>query len=72
MTPSLPVRSRAAQALFDSAHPALRRLKVEETDSSLVIKGSVTSYFLKQMAQELIKPVQGPRRLDNQVEVVCA
>jgi hypothetical protein len=69
MTNALPVRSRAHQALFDSGHPALRRLLVEESDTAVVIKGSVSSYFLKQMAQELVKAVQGPRRLVNEVEV---
>jgi hypothetical protein len=70
MTNSLPVRSKAIQALRHSAHPALRRLCVEETDSTLVISGSVSSYFLKQMAQEIVKAVRGPRKLVNQVQVV--
>jgi hypothetical protein len=66
----LPVRSQAAQVLRHSAHPALRRLTVEETETTLVIKGSVSSYYLKQLAQETLKQVRGPRELVNQVEVV--
>jgi hypothetical protein len=71
MTTTLPVRSHALQALQRSGHPALRQLHVEETDTTLLIKGSVSSYFLKQMAQEALKPIQGARRLVNQVEVVA-
>jgi hypothetical protein len=66
----LPVRSQAIQVLRHSAHPALRRLSVEETDTALVIKGSVSSYYLKQLAQETLKRVRGPRHLVNEVEVV--
>jgi hypothetical protein len=57
-------------ALQLSGHPALRNLHVEETDSTLVIKGSVSSYYLKQMAQETLKGLRGARKLVNQVEVV--
>jgi hypothetical protein len=69
-TSALPVQSQATQVLRHSAHPALRRLSVEETDTALVIRGSVTSYYLKQLAQETLKAVRGPRVLVNDVEVV--
>jgi hypothetical protein len=70
MITSPPVRSGASEALRHSSHPALRQLCVEEQDSVLVITGSVTSYFMKQMAQETLKPLQGQRTLLNKVEVV--
>jgi hypothetical protein len=70
MTTSLPVRSQAQQALRDSSHPALRSLSVEETERTLVITGSVSSYYLKQLAQETLKAVRGPRELVNHVKVV--
>jgi hypothetical protein len=43
---------------------------VEETETALVIKGSVSSYYLKQLAQEALKSIRGLRHLDNQVQVV--
>ena len=70
MNSSLPNQSEAAQVLYHSAHPALRRLRIEETDTSLVIRGQVSSYYLKQLAQETVKALRGPRRLVNHVEVV--
>ena len=70
MAPTAPLVSRAAQALKQSTHPALRRLSVEETESALVITGRVSSYYLKQLAQETLMGVRGERQLLNRVNVV--
>lgn len=61
--------SNAANMLRHSCHPALRYLLVEETDSAIVIRGKVKSYYLKQLAQESLMAVRGPRQLVNQVVV---
>jgi hypothetical protein len=61
---------RADQALTQSPIPALRQLRVEETEQEIVLLGSVTSYYYKQMAQETIMPLLGPRLLRNKVTVV--
>jgi hypothetical protein len=42
---------------------------VEETESKVVLTGRVTSYYLKQLAQETVLPVSGPRTLVNHVLV---
>jgi hypothetical protein len=60
----------ATQALRHSPIPALRRLDLEETDSAVVITGRVTSYYLKQLAQETILPVLAGRELRNHVNVI--
>lgn len=67
---SLTLTAQAAHALKRSSHPALRYLSVEETDDSLIIYGRVTSYYLKQLAQETLMPVRGERRVVNRVNVV--
>jgi hypothetical protein len=69
MTPTAPVALPAAQALKESPRPALRRLTVEETDSAVVITGRVSSYYLKQLAQETVRPLCGVRQLVNRVVV---
>jgi osmotically-inducible protein OsmY len=61
--------SQAAHALKRSLHPALRGLRVEETDDCLIISGRVNSYYLKQLAQETIMAVRGDRQLVNRVSV---
>jgi hypothetical protein len=59
-----------AQILQQSAIPALRKLSVEETSTAVEISGCVSSYYLKQLAQESLLPILGPRKLLNRVVVV--
>jgi hypothetical protein len=63
-------RVRADQALQHSPFPALRRLQVEESDHAIIVSGSVSSYYLKQLAQETLMPLLGSRELRNRVTVV--
>ena len=67
---SPPLRSAAATALRQSPIPALRKLSVEETAAAVVITGSVSSYYLKQLAQETLMPYLDGRALHNDVLVV--
>ena len=68
---SPPVPSRALTALRQSPIPALRKLAVEEADGTVVISGSVSSYYLKQLAQETVLHVlDDGRLLYNRVAVV--
>jgi hypothetical protein len=62
--------SSVAQVLKRNAWPPLRRLGVEENDSTVKLTGTVGSYYLKQLAQEAVMPVLNGRKLLNQVEVV--
>jgi hypothetical protein len=72
MTLTLHVVSQAAHALKRSSHPALRNLAVEGTPKTLIISGKVTSYYLKQLAQETIMPVRGDLELVNRVDVIVS
>ena len=60
---------QVTDALDQSPQPLLRRLAVEETDHEVVISGTVPSYYLKQLAQETVRPLIGPRRLRNRIRV---
>ena len=57
------------EALTSSPLGQLRRLVVTVDDTQVVITGQVSSYYLKQMAQETVRPVLGTRTLHNRVEV---
>lgn len=70
MSPTIVEHSRASQALGRSTIPALRRLSLEETEAVVVINGRVSSYYLKQLAQEAIMPVLNGRELRNRVAVI--
>jgi hypothetical protein len=61
---------RAAQVLRQSPIPALRKLRVEESSGSVIISGRVSSYYLKQLAQETVMPLLNRRELRNQVMVI--
>lgn len=69
MSPTTQIISQAAHALRRSAHPALRRLSIEGTQDTIIISGKVSSYYLKQMAQETIMPHRGQHSLVNRVNV---
>ncbi len=58
-----------ADALTSSPLGQLRRLVVVADDTQVVITGQVSSYYLKQMAQETVRSVLGDRTLLNRVEV---
>jgi hypothetical protein len=60
---------RAAELLRLSPQPLLRRLRVEETDHEIVLAGNLPTYFLKQLAQETVRPLLGRRRLLNRIVV---
>ena len=60
----------AAEVLRQNSFTALRNLQVEEGDDEIVVSGSVSSYYLKQLAQEALMPLAAGRRLCNRVLVV--
>lgn len=53
------VRPLAQTALSDSPIFDLRDLVVEEGEDALVLRGTVASYYHKQMAQEVVRAVAG-------------
>ncbi len=61
--------SPCAQALRLSPIPPLRNLALEETEEGIVIHGRVSSYYLKQLAQEALMPHLDGRCLRNLVRV---
>jgi hypothetical protein len=71
MSTSTLEQSRLALALRHSPIPALRKLSLEESESAVTIQGKVSSFYLKQLAQETILPLLVGRELCNRVQVVA-
>jgi hypothetical protein len=73
-SPHADISRRARQAL--SLHSQLRAiaklLSFELEDDVLVVRGSVVSFYLKQLLQTALKDLDGVRQIDNQVEVIGA
>lgn len=59
----------AATALLSASNPELRRLEVRETDDEVRVTGQVSSFYLKQLAQEAVRSAANGRPIVNRVEV---
>ncbi|HJQ79450.1 MAG TPA: BON domain-containing protein [Lacipirellulaceae bacterium] len=66
---STPLFERIHEALTANPHVPNRQVRVEAADGRVVLKGSVRSFFEKQMAQEAIRRVDGVQLIDNLLEV---
>ena len=57
--------------LGNSSYHAVRRVGCELRDGTLTLRGQVPSYFLKQIAQTVVRRgLHASVRIDNRVEVV--
>jgi hypothetical protein len=63
------VQSRAQAALTNSPFYELRELKVEQHGTALVISGSVSSFYHKQLAQEVVRSVCVDTEVTNSIYV---
>ena len=57
------------QYLSKCTYRPLRDIQCEYDDGIMTLRGRVPSYFLKQMAHELVGGVLGVLRVDNQISV---
>ncbi|MFO0914031.1 MAG: BON domain-containing protein [Pirellulales bacterium] len=60
---------RAQQALSNSAMWVLRQLKVDQDGKDLVLTGQVSSFYHKQMAQEIVRAAAAGVPLINRIQV---
>ena len=63
------VKPRAQTALAASPIHELRALRVEQQNGALVISGTVSSFYHKQLAQEVVRAVCREIALINSVHV---
>ena len=69
--PQTSLQVEAERALRSSPYAALQQLSCDCRGGVLVLRGCLPSYYLKQLAQEVVAhQVQGVSRLDNQIQVV--
>jgi hypothetical protein len=70
-TPQPGLLELAERALRSGPYPALKKLSCDYRDGVLVLRGCLPSYYLKQIAQEVVAhQVKGVGRIDNQIQVV--
>jgi hypothetical protein len=69
--PQASLQAVAERALRSGPYPALKKLSCDYQGGVLVLRGCLPSYYLKQIAQEVVGlQVKGRGRLDNQIQVV--
>jgi osmotically-inducible protein OsmY len=68
-TATRPLFEKIHEALVSNPHVPSREVRVETADGRVVLKGSVRSFFQKQMAQEAIRRIDGVECIENLLEV---
>ncbi len=70
LCPNEPILDKLVdEALNTSPHFSRRRVQFETLEGAVVLRGTVSSYYHKQMAQEILRRVDGVRRIENRLEV---
>lgn len=60
---------RISSVLEQNPHVPHRKLRFEACEDRLILRGTVRSWYQKQMAQETLRGVEGIGEIENQVEV---
>lgn len=60
---------RVLSALERNPHLPRRNLRFETKEGRVILRGVVGSYYQKQMAQEILRGVEGVQAIENQLEV---
>jgi osmotically-inducible protein OsmY len=75
--PATPTRTRysglqelAEGCLRRNPYLALQHVSCDGREGVLVLRGCLPSYYLKQVAQEVVARLEGVQRVDNQIQVV--
>lgn len=68
----IPRKELAEQCLRHNSYLALKNLSCDDHDGVVVLRGCLPSYYLKQVAQEVVAHLEGVERIDNQIEVVTS
>ncbi len=66
---TMEVENQAQAALHSSPIFALRDLRVERNGESLLISGRVSSFYYKQLAQEVVRSVSEGLQVVNSIDV---
>ena len=60
----------AERCLRSNPYLALKNLSCDCQEGVLVLRGCLPSYYLKQVAQEVVARLEGVQAIDNQIQVV--
>ena len=63
------IQTEVQTRLRNSGYHELHRVSCEFHEGVLTLRGCVSSYYLKQLAQELIRHLDGAEEVNNRLEV---
>ncbi len=69
--PQANLRELAERGLRRNPYLALKNISCDVLDGVLVLRGCLPSYYLKQIAQEVVAHLEGVARIDNRIEVMA-
>ena len=64
-----PLFDRICDAFTTNPHVPSQNVRFEAADGRVVLKGSVSTFFQKQMAQEAIRRIDGVQQIENLLQV---
>jgi osmotically-inducible protein OsmY len=65
----LPLNDRLHDALEQHPHLSRRNLRFENTEGRVTLRGVVGTYYQKQLAQEMLRHIDGVFQISNELEV---
>ena len=65
------IREQVTTALARNAFFCGRNLQIEFENNELVLRGVVSSYYMKQLAQETMRQIEGVQSVRNELEVIA-
>jgi osmotically-inducible protein OsmY len=65
------IEAIAETRLRRSGYPELRNVSCRFFEGVLTLRGGVPSWYLKQVAQSLVLPIEGVQELNNRLEVAA-
>lgn len=68
-TAAPPLLKEVESAIQQSPYLSNKQMRIEALNGVIRLEGAVNSFFQKQMAQELLRRVDGVERVDNRLTV---
>jgi osmotically-inducible protein OsmY len=68
--PPANIQELAERGLRSNPYLVLKNISCAWVDGVLVLRGCVPTYYLKQIAQQVVASLEGVARIDNQIQVV--
>ncbi len=69
MTTACPLFEQVQGALTGSPYFAAKQFRVQTNQGTVRLEGTVGSFYQKQMAQELVRRLDGVQGIENQLQV---